>query len=111
MFRPIVLLFYFEYNHRYLKSLVGSVVEDRYVKFQIRREFTLHMSNDALSQEAKRAIAFAASIIFGRWYVPDAHNNFLENAAKYFWKGLDVAYGETPQENTIARGVGLVWQT
>ena len=100
-FRIIALLFYF-YNYReFLRSTVDDAVDDVYLRRRFQPVLKSHMSNNALSMEAKRAIALSSSLIFGRRYPSSDGDSYMEYAAKYFWNSFDVAHGGIPAEPTI----------
>ena len=98
--RPLALLLYFDTYREFLESSGGGNVGDAYSQVRFEHEFRSLMSNGALSAEAKRAVAFSASIVFGARYVAE-DDTFSRHAAEYFWNGFDVIHGQTPDAGTI----------
>ena len=90
--RSVVLLVYFT---EYSDSLGQS-----YARVRIEEEFRSDLGMASLSANAKQALAFANSVVFG--YTQDRLCDLLvREAAERFWVGLDVARGATPAEGSF----------
>jgi hypothetical protein len=99
-FRPITLLLYFDDYRQSLRVEAGHVTKGAYENVRAETEFQSWMRDDSISDDAKQAIAFGASTVFG-----DKHGSepdiFIREAAQRFWGGHDVARGATPVEGSM----------
>lgn len=98
--RAIALLLYFNDYRQYLRKDVGYVAQEEYARIRVKEEVGALMSDRMLSPQAKQAIAFATSVVFG-YQFERRSDNFIRQAAELFWEGLDVARGVIPGEGTL----------
>jgi hypothetical protein len=99
-FRPTTLLLYFDEYRLSLRDDAGHAAQGAYERVRAVAEFQSYLRDESLSGEAKQAIAFGASIVFGYRFGYES-DVFIREAAQRFWSGLDVARGATPKEGSL----------
>ena len=97
--RPVALLLYYDNYAAFLRSRSGEASREPNLNLRMRQELEVLLSNPEFPVEVKRAISFAAGVVFGKAY--GSNDFFTRHTAQYFWHGIDVALGETPHSQSI----------